>query len=175
MTVLLAKNHYIVAGDVNLYAIQTAKKKSVHYRKNIDFIMLDANNLPFRDKSFDTILMIDVLEHLKNPINALQEAERVGSRKILINVPNYDFAYLLYPNLLPEHFNEPSHMQRTNIKMLKNWFLNIRPFKINIYGSYIPLPLPFIPFSYILETISKTFHIKPKRIYFQISCEILLK
>ena len=143
-------------------------------RQTVDVVVLDANNLPFQDKSIDTVLMIDVLEHLRNPINALKEAQRVGKKKILVDVPNYDFATTLYPNLLPEHFKEPTHQQRTNYKMLKGWLKNITFTKVNIYGSFVPLPLPLIPISYLLESLSKALHIKPKRIHFQISCEILL-
>ena len=174
MTALLAKNHHVIAGDVNPQLVETAKGNSAHYRQTVDVAVLDANNLPFRDKSIDTVLMIDVLEHLRNPINALKEAQRVGKKKILVDVPNYDFATTLYPNLLPEHFKEPTHQQRTNYKMLRGWLKNITFTKVNIYGSFVPLPLPLIPISYLLESLSKALHIEPKRIHFQISCEILL-
>jgi ubiquinone/menaquinone biosynthesis C-methylase UbiE len=174
MTALLAKNHYVVAGDVNPQFFENMKRKSISYLENIDFMIFDANNLPFRDGSFHTVLVIDVLEHLKNPINALREARRVGKEKILVNVPNYDFATVLYPNMLPEHFNEPTHQQRTNVRILKQWLKNITFTKASIYGSYIPLPLPLIPISFLLEYILKALHAEPTRIHFQISCEILL-
>lgn len=174
MTTLLAETHYVVAGDVNPQLVKTAKRKTAHYQQTVDVVVLDANNLPFEDKSFDTVLMIDVLEHLRNPINALKEAERVGRKKILVNIPNYDFATTLYPNMLPEHFKETTHQQRTNVKMLKSWLKNITFAKVNTYGSYVPLPLPLIPISYLLESLSKIAHIEPRRIHFQISCEILL-
>jgi ubiquinone/menaquinone biosynthesis C-methylase UbiE len=174
MTTLLAKNHHVAAGDVNPEFCKKAKRTSMHYRDRIEFVVFDASNSPFRDDSFDTVLMIDVLEHLEDPVSALKEAKRVGRRKILLNVPNYDFAHTLYPNMLPEHFKEPTHLQQTNIKMLKNWLCTIRFTKVNILGSYFPLPLPLIPISYVLESLSKRLHISPKRIHFQISCEIFL-
>jgi SAM-dependent methyltransferase len=174
MTALLTENHYVIAGDVNPQLVKTAQGKTGNRQHHVDFLVLDANNLPFRDKSFDTVLMIDVLEHLRNPIKALKEAERVGRKKILVNIPNYDFATTLYPNMLPEHFKEPTHQQRTNVKILNSWLKNITFTEVNIYGSYVPLPLPLIPISYLLESLSKTAHIKPKRTHFQISCEILL-
>lgn len=174
MTALLAKNHYVVASDVDPQLVKTAKREIGPYQQCIDFVILDATNLPFQGKSVSTVLLVDVLEHLRNPINALKEAQRVGKKKILVNVPNYDFATISYPNLLPEHFNEPTHQQRTNYKMLKGWLKNITFTKVNIYGSFVPLPLPLIPISYLLESLSKALHIEPKRIHFQISCEILL-
>jgi len=175
MTTLLAKSHHVVAGDINPQFAKTAKTKFARYQQSIDFVIFDADNLPFRDKSLDTVLMIDVLEHLKKPIKALMEAGRVGRKKILVNVPNYDFATTLYPNMLPEHFKEPTHLQRTNVKMLKSWLKNITFAKANIYGSYVPLHLPLIPISYLLESLSKKLHIKPERTHFQIQCEIILE
>ncbi|MDA8021005.1 MAG: class I SAM-dependent methyltransferase [Thermoanaerobaculia bacterium] len=47
----------------------------------------DAHSLPFRDQSFDGIVMLDVLHHLQRPIRFLREAVRVlrpRSRLVLI-------------------------------------------------------------------------------------------
>lgn len=37
----------------------------------------DAENLPFTNESFDTVVLLEVLEHLPNPLIALQEGQRV--------------------------------------------------------------------------------------------------
>ncbi|HEX6549094.1 MAG TPA: class I SAM-dependent methyltransferase [Gammaproteobacteria bacterium] len=55
----------------------------------------DASGLPFKDACFDTVLMLDVLEHVARPGAALQEAARVlrpGGR-LLVTIP---FAYPLH-------------------------------------------------------------------------------
>lgn len=174
MTMRLAENCYVVSGDVNARLARGIKRKTVLLKISANIMLFDAHNLPFRNGSFDTVLMIDVLEHLKNPNKALKEAKRVGRKKILVNIPNYDFATGLYPNMLPEHFKEPSHLHLTNVKMLSSWLKQISFTKINMFGSYVPLPLPLIPFSYLLEYLSKRLHIKPARVHFQISCELFL-
>jgi len=174
MTERLAQNHYVVAGDLDPQILKTAKKNTAHRRQNTDFIRFNAANLPFRDKSVDSVFMIDVLEHLENPVDALKQAERVAMKKILIDLPNYDFATTLYPNMLPEHFNEPSHKQRTNARTLESWLGNITFLKKTIHGSYFPMPLPLVAVSYLLEAFFKAGHVKPKRYHFQISCEVLL-
>jgi ubiquinone/menaquinone biosynthesis C-methylase UbiE len=48
------------------------------------------DSLPFEDKSFDTILCSEVLEHLpfRTYNKALQEMERVAGKYILVTVPN---------------------------------------------------------------------------------------
>jgi ubiquinone/menaquinone biosynthesis C-methylase UbiE len=175
MTTLLAINHELISGDINPKLVKMVKTKIRAYKQTVDFVVLDANNLPFQDKCFDTVLMIDVLEHLSSPISALKQAQRVGRKKILIDVPNYDFSNVLYPNLIPVHFNEATHLQRTTLNVLKSWLTNITFVKVNISGSYVPMPLLLIPISYLLESISKIVHIKPGKTHFQISCEVLLQ
>lgn len=63
----------------------------------------DAHCLPFADGTFDTVLMLDVLEHLSDPGTALGEAARVlkSDGKIVLVVP---FAYPLH--------DEPHDYQR---------------------------------------------------------------
>jgi FkbM family methyltransferase len=51
------------------------------------FIQMDANNIKFPDKSFDTAILGEILEHVKDPVQVLKEAKRVAKR-ILITVPN---------------------------------------------------------------------------------------
>ena len=57
--------------------------------------VMDAENMDFADESFDIVLMLDVLEHIKDDKKAMQEAARVlkvGGHAI-ITVPAYPFLY----------------------------------------------------------------------------------
>ena len=58
-----------------------------------NFVRADCHNLPFKDKSFDTAVLGDVLEHCLNPIQAIKEAARVAKRLVLT---------------IPEELNLPS-------------------------------------------------------------------
>jgi ubiquinone/menaquinone biosynthesis C-methylase UbiE len=54
------------------------------------FVLADAHNLPFADKSFDTVCLWDVLEHVNDDLSCLREATRVARNNVLISVPKED-------------------------------------------------------------------------------------
>lgn len=73
----------------------------------------DVYHLPFADKSFDLILCLEVLEHLKNPERAIKEIKRIG-RHFLISVPNEPFFSLLSffsGKYLKTFGHHPEHLQ----------------------------------------------------------------
>lgn len=47
----------------------------------------DAYSLPYKDKEFDAVLLIDVLEHLERPQDALREAKRVARHSLYVVTP----------------------------------------------------------------------------------------
>jgi len=51
------------------------------------FVVGDAHNLPFKDKTFDTVLLSNLLEHVENPEKVLKEAKRVSREKIYVSFP----------------------------------------------------------------------------------------
>lgn len=54
--------------------------------KGVDVIQGDAYALPFEDNSFEAVTMIDVIEHLEDPLKALREARRVAP-VLYVNTP----------------------------------------------------------------------------------------
>ena len=44
--------------------------------------------MPFEDRSFETIVCTDVLEHIDNIYHAYDELFRVADRKVIISLPN---------------------------------------------------------------------------------------
>lgn len=57
------------------------------YLNHIKFVQANAENLPFEDKSFDTVIAGDMLEHVNNPIRVIEELNRVG-KNVYMTVPN---------------------------------------------------------------------------------------
>jgi ubiquinone/menaquinone biosynthesis C-methylase UbiE len=63
--------------------------------RNIDFIVANAEAMPFQNASFDMCVMNDVFEHLSKPEVVLQEVNRVlkPHGKVFINSPPYFHPY----------------------------------------------------------------------------------
>lgn len=71
--------------DLSNPMLQIAAKKLGHGAK---LFQGQANSLAFNDNSFDIVALINVLEFLTNPTEALKEAARVSQKKIYIAVLN---------------------------------------------------------------------------------------
>jgi 2-polyprenyl-3-methyl-5-hydroxy-6-metoxy-1,4-benzoquinol methylase len=76
--------------------------------------------LPFADGSFDTVMILEVLEHVASPDKVLTEAFRVARMNVLITVPNSEkieqmkandvtYAHMLSSDHL--HFFEPGSLE----------------------------------------------------------------
>jgi ubiquinone/menaquinone biosynthesis C-methylase UbiE len=88
--------------DSSPTAIKYAMKRG---HKNI--ISVDAKKLPFENNKFDYILLLDVLEHIKDDTSILIEARRVLKKngKIIITTPALQFIW-------SEHDTAQGHFRR---------------------------------------------------------------
>jgi len=83
-------------GDVNtdLFIEETFHRA---YKGNItkrvkNLICCDAQHLPFKNNTFETVIADHVIEHVENPFLMLKEMVRVTSHKIEILTPHRFFA-----------------------------------------------------------------------------------
>lgn len=91
--------------DINEDYVRKSKNRGV------ESYVMDATRLDFPDKSFDVILLFEVLEHITDFDAVLSEAKRVGKTHILITVPNCsDFDKLKRLNLTYDHFLATDHV-----------------------------------------------------------------
>jgi len=61
------------------------------YNVNIEKVDIEQDSLPFPAETFDTVLFVEILEHLRlNPLHALREAHRVLkiNGRIIVSTPN---------------------------------------------------------------------------------------
>lgn len=85
----------ILGLDISRGMLKEAKEKIKNQNPtsnnvNVTFIAGDAENIPFKDSSFDCVMSINMLEHLDNIHKAVEEMKRVVKRdgKIIISIPN---------------------------------------------------------------------------------------
>ena len=103
MTVELSKKFsFFVASDISINYLKRAKSLV----NNVSFIALDCHHLPFKNNSFDNIILTEVLEHTLSPFRVLEEIRRVltdsGSRLIL-SVPNSMSLHNIFRHLLNKY------------------------------------------------------------------------
>lgn len=136
----------VVGIDVNKYDISIAKKLTRN--KKIKYFVMNATNLKFKDNYFDTVICIDVLEHVKDRDRLLEEVHRVLKKdgQLILSVPNYDFPITYDPiNKILSIFNKKlpigayafGHIKLPKVDELENK-LRSKGFKINktIYLSH---------------------------------------
>lgn len=111
--------------------------------KGLDASVVDiaTEPLPFKDNTFDAVIMLDVLEHLYAPEELLKEALRVSKKHIILSVPNFSSL----PARMQVFFGKVPENNRPNkghvywftyynlIKMLKQNNLRILDFKTNTF------------------------------------------
>jgi len=81
-----AKELYLVGIDAYLPYLKTAKKRKVYDK----LIHTDIRKLKVKDKSFDAVLLISVIEHLskKDGISILNKLEKIAKKRIIILTPS---------------------------------------------------------------------------------------
>lgn len=84
----------------------------------------DVYSLSYPDNSFDMALCTEVLEHLDDPIKAVQEIKRVTSKYILFSVPNEPFfimANFLRGKYVKSFGNHPEHINHWTMWGFENF------------------------------------------------------
>jgi len=84
-------------------------------------ILGDAENLPFKDNSFDIVFCSNLLHHLENPQKAVNEMKRVSKKYIVLSEPNRNNLLMLLFGLLKK---EERALLRFSIKHLNQLIQN---------------------------------------------------
>lgn len=95
-----------------------------------NFVKCDAHCLPFRTRSFNIVISRHVLEHLDNPLVALEEWARVAENCVKVAVPS------LYSEATQE--TSSLHKYSWSYWTLKNLMREVFPV-VKIYKSYSDL------------------------------------
>lgn len=164
---LISKTASLVVGvDISRKALIYATN---HYRKNpnTEFVLADANNLPFRDSAFEIVVSFETIEHLARYGNFLQEIKYIlkMSGRLIVSTPNgkiYSSSRQAKPRN-PFHFKEfgsDEFSQVLSIFSPKMQFYGQCPYTLKdllfqILDKHLPLSLKFL-FSKLNKTISES-------------------
>ncbi len=100
---LSTRGFAVKGADINPKYVELARQRGVD-------AYLSQDRVPFPDKSFDTVLLFEVLEHVSAPADTLAEARRLARKNVLITVPHSGgIADLQKSGLLFEHFADLDH------------------------------------------------------------------
>ncbi|OGH06545.1 MAG: hypothetical protein A2W22_05280 [Candidatus Levybacteria bacterium RBG_16_35_11] len=102
------KNNKVIGIDASKKDIEICKKRY----PRIEFLNMNAEKLLFKDKSFDQVLAIDILEHVDNLRKTIAEITRVlkSKGKVIVNVPHYKSEEWLL-KIRPTYFSEIHHVR----------------------------------------------------------------
>lgn len=107
---LSKKGYKLIGADKSKKILALASKR--YKNKNLKFLYIDLNkNLP--KKKFDCILLLDVLEHVKDDFNLLKNLKKILKKQgiLIIKVP-------AYPSLYGAHDKYLGHYRRYSKKQL---------------------------------------------------------
>jgi len=142
----LLKNCRYYCVDINKEQIINLKKQGVKAEQ----IDLNKSKIPFNEK-FDYILLLDILEHIVNPENLLQESKKHLNKngKLLITLPNdyhilNKIRFLFNKNLTEDPFSPTGHLHCFPISSGED-FLIKQGFKIKMRITIAPVKPKILP------------------------------
>lgn len=92
-----------VGMDISKKLIERARSNFNEWEMDVELFMGDAYGMPnINDNQYDAVLLIDVIEHLEDPVKALKEANRIARREVIINVPSRQSIWTLLSRKLRE-------------------------------------------------------------------------
>ena len=102
--------------------------------------------LPYPDNSFDTVTMLDILEHVYDPQFALKEAARVARTNLIIGVPNFSSLparlQVLFGKVPENNRPHKGHLYWFNWPVLQKLIaknnLEIAELRLNAPWEYVP-------------------------------------
>ncbi len=131
---LIKKGHEYTGIESNEEYVEEAKK-------HVNALHMKAEKLDFPDKSFDTVIMFEVLEHLEDPYKAFSEIVRVTRKNVVVSVPNVGpLKDCVEYNVVMHHFMESTHVNFFTKTMLERFLEKYFPYvKVKEFGQFFNL------------------------------------
>ncbi len=125
--------------DVSPHMLRWAQRR---LGKRAQLCLGEAENLPFRAKSFDSVALITTLEFISNPKRAVQEALRVSRGKVVLGVLN-TYSVLGIIRRLKGRFRPTiyNRAQFYSIWQLRRLIAEVAPEAVADWASVLVLPV----------------------------------
>jgi ubiquinone/menaquinone biosynthesis C-methylase UbiE len=139
LNLFLREGMHVIGVDISPPMLRAARQK---LGKNVQLLLGDAENLPFKENSFDCVALITTLEFISNPDRAVHEAFRVSRGKVLLGVLN-KYSFLGIKRWIEGKFR-PSIYNRArfySIWELDRLVTKVVPGAIVDWGSVLVLPM----------------------------------
>lgn len=97
----LSKTFQVTSSDI-------VHNKQIDKYPKVKFVLANVEKLPFKDKSFDTVISTHTLEHTRNIYQAVQELRRVCKKRLIVVLPKerpYKFGFNFHLHFFPYNFN----------------------------------------------------------------------
>jgi ubiquinone/menaquinone biosynthesis C-methylase UbiE len=102
----------MVALDINEAYVRIATR-----RLGVSAAVFDGTRIPLPDKSVDSVMMIEVLEHVRDPSILLAEVARVARKGLIASVPNCTQSFAPAPVVF-EHMLDVDHKNFFTVESL---------------------------------------------------------
>jgi len=124
---------------------------------DVPFVQTSGAELPFGANSFDTVLAINVVEHIEDEKKILSELARVTKKRLLLSVPNSEDELLQRYNLTFRHQTDKTHKREYSKESIKRKLKQVgfEVKNVALDGPVIPTVFAeFLPFN-SLKTIGR--------------------
>jgi ubiquinone/menaquinone biosynthesis C-methylase UbiE len=103
----------------------------------------DATRLPFADDTFDTVVALEVLEHIADPLQALREIARVCRDTVIVSVPRepiWRLGNMVRGRYVSQLGNTPGHLNHWSSRSFRHFVDQ----ELDIVSVAKPLPWTMI-------------------------------
>ena len=121
---LQAQSRMVVGGDYTMALLKEAQK----HLPNAPLVQMDAQHLPFRDRSFDAVLLLEMIYYVADQEAAFAECRRVlkPGGKLMVCMPNRD---------RPDFNPSPYSTRYPNLTEIATLFSGAG-FEARVYGAF---------------------------------------
>jgi SAM-dependent methyltransferase len=129
-----------------------------------DLVQGDVRCLPFRPRSFDIVLLMEILEHLERAegLTVIKVVEQIARRQVLISTPvgqHEQHEYDRNPSQEHRHIWEPQELRALGYRVYGHGLRNLG----GLSGVQSPLPPPLRPIvDFLWVAIGPLSHFKPE-------------